>query len=260
MLIKKIAELTAVTLLLVLCAVTSVSAGNKEHMTINAAKVLAERSLLESVYGLKVRATESVENMIATSFVGSTETKTEGLLQGVMYEEIVYDAEKDVAKVIATVKLQKIKNINGETINLKGKTFRRVAFATSTPEQAEPLKALRAAEIDAYKQLAKQLIGFTLESKTKVENYMLTSDMIKTKLLATLILAEVKEYGWRSNGDAYVKMTLNLKDFKDIIGQGVSGGARVVSVEGVGAQVDDFSEAKKKAAAPATPETAKPVP
>ncbi|UFS70730.1 hypothetical protein LPW11_00735 [Geomonas sp. RF6] len=234
-----------ITILAVIFLASPSFAGNKRQMTINAAKVLAERSLLETVYGLKVRASESVENLIASSFVGTTETKTVGLLKGVMYDDVVYDAQKDVAKVTASVKLKKITNINGETIDLKGKTYSRVAFATSTPSEAGPLKALRAAQIDAYKQLAKQLVGFTLETQTKVENYMLTSDSIKSKILATLILADVTGFGWHPNGDAYVTMSLNLKDFKEVVGQGVTGGATTVTVEGIGAQVDDFSQAKK---------------
>jgi hypothetical protein len=242
---KRKGVLSAIVAMVFFLLASSLSfAGNKRFMTVNAAKVLAERSLLEMVYGLKVRASESVENLIASTFVGTTETKTVGLLKGVMYDDVIYDAEKDIAKVTASVKLTRITNINGETIDLKGKTYSRVAFATSTPSQAGPLKALRAAQIDAYKQLAKQLIGFTLESQTKVENYMLTSDLIKSKIMATLILADLDEFGWRTNGDAYVRMSLNLKDFKEVIGQGVSGGAEIVHVEGVGAQVDDFTDAK----------------
>jgi len=243
--IKRSALFIALFAIASLLAAPASYAGNKRYMTINAAKVLAERSLLEMVYGLKVKASESVENMIASSFVGTAETKTLGLLKGVMYDEVIYDEEKDVAKVTASVKLSKITNINGETIDLKGKTYTRVAFATSTPSEAGPLKALRAAQIDAYKQLAKQLIGFTLESQTKVENYILSSDVIKSKIMATLIMADLNEYGWHPNGDAYVRMSLNLKDFKEIVGQGVSGGASLVNVEGFGAQLDDFGDAKK---------------
>jgi hypothetical protein len=215
-------------------------------MSINAAKVIAERALVESVYGLKIRTTESVQNLIASSFQGTSETKTEAQIKGITFDEVTYDEKKDVAKVTASVSLPSITNINGEAIDLKGKVFRRVAFATSTPKVAGPLKALRAAEIDAYKQLAKQIVGFTLESRTKVENYMLKSDVIKTKVMATLFLAEVSEYGWHKNGDAYVKMSLSLKDFADIIGEGVVGGGSAIVVEGNGAQVDDFAGKKKK--------------
>jgi hypothetical protein len=86
---------------------------------------------------------------------------------------------------------------------------------------------------------------------------MLTSDVVKTKVMATLILAEVTEYGWHENGDAYVKMTLNLTDFADIVGQGVTGGATAINVEGMGAQVDDFSAAKKQKATEAKPKKKK---
>jgi len=221
-------------------------AGNKRIMSINAAKVAAERALVESIYGLKVRASESVEDMVAASFQGTAESKTEAQIRGIVFEETVYDEKQDIAKVTASVGLPSITNINGDTIDLQGKVFRRVGFATSTPSLAGPLKALRAAEIDAYKQLAKSLVGFTLESQTKVENYILTSDVIRTKLMSTLFMAQMTEYGWHSNGDAYVKMSLNPADVGDVIGQQLANASGVIEVEGLGAQADDFSKAKGK--------------
>jgi hypothetical protein len=131
-------------------------------------------------------------------------------------------------------------------MDLQGQEFRRVAFATSTPSQAGPLKALRAAELDAYKQLVKRVVGFTLESQTTVENYMLKSDMVKTKVLATIYLAQVTDFGWVGSGDAYVKMALNTKAVAEIIGEDVVGEDEVIEVEGAGAQVDDFSQAQSK--------------
>ena len=65
-------------------------ASNKRIMTINAAKVVAERALMETVYGLKVRGNESVENMIATSYMGTAESKTEAQIVGVVFEEDVF--------------------------------------------------------------------------------------------------------------------------------------------------------------------------
>ena len=44
--------------------------GNKKIMTTRAAKVMAERALVESIYGLKIRATETVQDMVAASFSG----------------------------------------------------------------------------------------------------------------------------------------------------------------------------------------------
>lgn len=221
-------------------------AGNKKIMTTAAAKVMAERALIESVYGLKIRATETVQDMVAANFSGTTETKTSSTMKGVQFEEVIYDETKDVAKVTASVRLDSMKNIDDQTLDLKNKVFRRVAFATSTPSQAGPLKALRAAELDAYKQLVKKVVGFTLESQTTVENYILTSDLVKTKVLATIFLATVHEFGWTETGDAYVKMALNVKEVSEILGQQVIGESEMIEVEGAGAQTDDFTEQRTK--------------
>jgi len=225
---------------------TDCYAGNKRIMTIRAAEVLAERALVESVYGLKLRAIEKVEDMVSASFKGTTESKTKALISGIKFEEVAYDPKRDIAKVTASIQLESIKNIDGQEINLKNKVFRRVAFATSTPEMAGPLKALRAAELDAYKQLMKRLVGFELESHTTVENYMLKSDLVKTKVLATLCLAEVTEYGWTEDGDAYVKMVIDVSDFEDILGQQVLGNEKTIEVMGEGAQKDTFSKVKER--------------
>ncbi|MDD3325021.1 MAG: hypothetical protein PHN38_07900 [Sulfurospirillaceae bacterium] len=236
--------------LVVLCGVFLFSsecfAGNKKIMSINAAKLTAERGLVETIHGLKLRATEEVKDMLAESFEGKTESKTSSTLKGVNFEKVVYDSQKDIAEAIATVKLDKIENINGDVIQLKGKIFRRVGFGTSTPASAGPLKALRAAEIDAYKQLMKRIVGFSLESKTTVENYILKSDSIKTKVMATLFMAEVSEYGWTKDGDAFIKMSINIKEISDMLGEKIVSDTDVVEVEGLGAQEDDFSKVKQK--------------
>lgn len=213
---------------------------NKRIMSISAARVVAERNLVESVYGLKLRGTESVEDMVAANFEESTESKTSALISGIKYVSTEYDKEKDIAKVTAEVQLPSITNVDGVTVDLKGKIFRRIGFGTATPASAEPLKALRAAELDAYKQLMKRLVGFTLESETTVQNFILTSDVIKTKVLATLFMAELLDYGWEDTGDAWVRLGLNLKDMADIIGQRVIDiDGDMIDVTGYGAQAGD---------------------
>ena len=218
--------------------------GNKRMMSVRAAKVLAERGLLETIYGFKLKASESVEDLVAASYLGSSETKTTGQLKGVHFEEIVYNEENDIAKVTAAVQMASITNIDGNTVDLGNKTYRRTAYATSTPGMTGAVAALRAAELDAYTQLIKRIVGFRLESRTSMENYLLTSDMVKTKIMATLYLAEVKEFGWEKNGDAYVKMQVNVGEVSDVMGETVVGEGDVVEVTGQGAQQDDFKKAK----------------
>jgi len=226
-----------------LLATSSAWAGNKRIMSVKAAKVMAERALVESVYGLKLRAEERVEDMVAASFIGNTESKTSAQIKGVTFVEVIYDADQDIAQVTASVQVPEITNVDGVTVDLKNKVFRRVGFATSTPSEAGPLRALRAAELDAYKELIKQLVGFELESHTTVENFMLTSDLVKTKVMATLFMAELTEYGWTPEGDAFVKMQLNLREASDILGQNLITSSDIIEVEGQGAQTDDFTKA-----------------
>ncbi len=235
---------TAIAFLLFLPIISS--AGNKKIMSIRAARVLAERALVESIYGLTLEASEEVTDMVAASFKGRTESTSAAEIKGITFEETVYDDKKDVARVTASVQLDSIKNIDGNTINLGSKVFRRVAFATSTPSMTGPLKAMRAAELDAYKQLIKNVKGFTLESRTTVENYILKSDTVKTQVLATLYMAEVVDYGWDESGDAFVKMSLNVNDISDVLGEKIVDGGEVVEVEGQGSQEDDHAKAKKQ--------------
>lgn len=215
-------------------------AGNKKFMTINAAKVLAERAIVESVIGLKIRTTERVEDMVAVH--QRIDAKTAANIKGIEYSDIVYDSAKDIAKVTARINLGNVRTIVGKNINWGNRTIERVAFATSTPSNAGPLKALRAAELDAYSQLAKRIIGFNLESESSVENFILKSDEARTRLLAAIYGARLVGYRWDSNGDAYVKLSLKMGEVRDILGQRIMYDGVVVEVEGSGAQKDDFSE------------------
>ncbi len=232
-------------LLFMLISATFLYGGNKKIMSINAAKLSAERGLVETIYGLKLRASEEVIDLVGATFDGKTESKTAASLKGVSYKNITYDKEKNIAKVEAEVKLDSIININKVKINLKNKIFKRVGFGTSLKKSAGHLKALRAAEIDAYKQLLKQLVGFRLESKTTVENYILKSDSIKTKVMATIFLANIDEYGWEKDGNAFVKMSLNIKDASEVLGQKIIYDKEIYTVEGLGASEDDYAKEQK---------------
>ncbi|CCK81053.1 hypothetical protein [Desulfobacula toluolica] len=242
---KKIFSFALTLILIVFVCVPTAWAGNKRLMSIMAAKMQASRALVESIYGLKIRATESVENMVAANYESVTESKTEAFISGIKYENIEYDSKKDIAKVAASVQLSSITNIDGDEMNLQNKVFRRVGYGTSTPANAGPLAALRVAEIDGYRELTRRLVGMNVESKTSVENYLLKSDIIKTKLLATLYLAEVVDYGWEETGDAFINMKLNVTEASTILGRDLGIDQESIEVQGVGAYEDDFAQVKK---------------
>lgn len=216
-------------------------AGNKRLMSIMGAERDAQRKIVEAVYGLKIRATERVEDLVAASFSGTTESKTAALISGIRIEEVIYDPGRDIARATAVVRLERLTNIDGETLDLKNREFRCVGFGTSTAANAGPLKALRAAELDAYKQMAQQVVGFMLESHTRVENYRLASDLIQTRVLATVYLARIADFGWSEDGNAYVQLSLDPAEAADILGDAAPTTGSLIEVEGRGARDNDFA-------------------
>jgi len=212
-------------------------AANLKAVSIRKAKILAEDALVASITALKSRPTELLEDRVDTSFESKSASKIEAISFGIQFEEVAYDAEKDIAKVTAAVSLDSLTTFDGLAIDLKGKVFRRVAFATSTLSQQGPLKALQAAELDAYKQLLKRISALTTPGgKTSVQDYMLFSNTMKTKALASIFLAKVKDYGWNEDGMAIIKMTAVGKDVVDLLGMDIREKEKIIEVEGFGRQ------------------------
>jgi hypothetical protein len=204
----------------------ALSAPQKKLNSINCARILAQRNIVETVYGVKIRFIEEVANMSEGNFLGTTETKTgERSIRGIDFTE-KYDPKTDIAQVTAILKLSRIAElVDKDKFNLDkypNLEIRRVAFATSTPENAGKLAALRAAEIEAYKNLYKQIGGFTLESNTKVKNFALSSDRVKAQVVGAIMGAEYVGFAWDGKGNdaiATVKLKLNLKRLAELLGQ-----------------------------------------
>ena len=250
--------------LLLLAAVTltgSAAADNKKLNSVNCAKILAERNIVETVYGVKIKFIEEVTDLSDGQFLGTTETKTgQRAIKGIEYIE-KYDPKTDIAQVTAILKLSKIKDIvDTEKFKLDkypDKAIRRTAFASSTPANAKKLAALRAAEIEAYKNLYKRIGGFTLESQTKVENFVLKSDKVKATVVGALLGAEYVGFAWEGKGEAavaVVKLRLNLRELSEMIGEKIiDQEGEFVEAEGQAAQSDTVGAEKAKKAAAEKP-------
>ncbi len=227
-------------------SINSVYGGRKKLMTVAQAKILAERSLVESVFGIQLHFKEEVSNIMQGYFAGNMKSDTGKVrINGIKYNEVIYDAERDIAKVTASVRVKDIINIDADFKELFGEwTVKRVAFSTSTKEQLQKLAALRVAEVDAYKNLLKQISGFTLESGTTIENFMLKSDKVKTSVAGSIMGAELVEYYWEGkDNDAVVKLRVDINLFKDFLPEEVVGlNDRYIEATGYGASVDDYAE------------------
>ena len=213
--------------------------GNKKLMSINAAKADAKRGILESVVGLKVRSESVVRDMVAERF--TIDAKTSGAVRDIEFIDMVYDPDKDVAKVVARIKVGHVKNIVGMNLNYPEAIIERIGFGTSSPENAPALQSMRAAQINAYQKLAEELVGLQIDSKTTVENYILQSDELKANVLAAIWGAEIKTFSWDASGDAYVTMSLRANYIKDMLGNRFVGEQPEIVVEGTGTSNDTFS-------------------
>lgn len=225
-------------------------AGNDRLMAIKQAELVACRALVESVYGVKVKTASEVKELVNGIFEGSAESKTIGTLRGYRLEK-VYDETKGVAKVTASISLKQVGELTGMAFPDPEKEIRRIGFSTVKPEMRAAISALRAAELDAYGQLAEQIVGMEVEGKSSVRNMVLQSDNIKAKVIAALFMTEMEDYGWNKEGDAFITLKINTDDVAKILGEKLTV-TGVVKVTGNGAAVNDYKGLPKEGDAAAT--------
>ncbi|OGV57636.1 MAG: hypothetical protein A2X49_17390 [Lentisphaerae bacterium GWF2_52_8] len=242
---------------LLACSLLAAGSAEKKLNSINCAKILAERNIVETVYGIKIKFDEEVTNILEGAFTGTTETKTgKRMIKGIEFEAPKYDSKRDIAQVTATLRLANIGDIvDREKFNIDkypDKVIKRVAFATSTPENARKIAALRAAEIDAYKNLYKRIGGFTLESHSSVQNFILKSDKVKASVIGAIMGAEFVGFDWDGEGDeaiAIVKLRVNTKELSEMLGEKIIDCDReFIETEGQGVAAKSDKPAQPKTA------------
>ncbi|MGR9052659.1 MAG: hypothetical protein ACU84J_08425 [Gammaproteobacteria bacterium] len=240
-------SLTPLLVLLIMPLILTVASGNawaggnKKLMTVKKAKVMAQRGIVESVIGLKIRSTSLWTDENSDEY--KIESKVAAAIKGIVFEPAKYDKTKDIAMVTARIKLGSIKNIIGKPIHYDDIVISRVGFATSSKQYAPQLAALRAAELNAYDEMAQLIVGQKIKSNTKVKNFVLESDEVRTKTLAAIWGAEVKDFGWEEDGTAFITLRLNAKWVRDVIGNTIAyTNDNYLEVTGYGATHDELEE------------------
>lgn len=72
------------------------------------------------------------------------------------------------------------------------------------------LMAQRAAVVDGYRQLAEAINGVQVDAETLVQNYVVESDIIKTRVSALVRGAKVGNYRYMSDGTVEVTVSLSM--------------------------------------------------
>ena len=94
------------------------------------------------------------------------------------------------------------------------------ATGTARPGQARSM-ARRAAQLDAYRQLAEITKGVSVDAETTVENFMTTSDVIKTKVNALLKGARIISERPTPDGGYEVTMQMSMFGASDSLASAV---------------------------------------
>ncbi len=234
-----------ILLMMVSVGFQPVSAGNKKLMSIKKAKVFAQRAIVESVIGLKIKSTSLFTDTNSDEY--KVESKVAATIKGIMFDSPKYDKTKDIAMITAKIRLGSVKNIIGKPIHYEDIVISRVGFATSSREFAPQLAALRAAELNAYDEMAQVIVGQNIQSNTKMKDFVLESDEVKTKTLAALWGAQVADFGWEEDGNAFIKLKLNAKWVKDVMGNTFQYSQdNYIEVTGYGSPINELNESKSQ--------------
>jgi len=101
------------------------------------------------------------------------------------------------------------------------------------------LMAKRAARLDAIRNLAETIYGTSVDSDTVVEDMVVKSDKIKTRLEALIRGATEIDHQFHDDGSAEVTMEIELGPVTDILGTTVEFDGKVFTATGYGAPPSD---------------------
>lgn len=110
------------------------------------------------------------------------------------------------------------------------------------------LMAMRAARMDAIRSLIETIYGTYVNSDTVVEDMVVGSDKIKTRLEACIKGATEVSHKFNDDGSAEVKMEIELGHVTDILGTSVVFEGKVFTATGFGAPPSDIDSSKRASA------------
>lgn len=247
---RRIATMSLCSLLLAaFLAPAALAQGNKQLMSEKMANQDLKRNLVEAVIGYKVKS--ETEFGLTEDAQYRADTKAAAVIKGIKVDKMIYDREKDVALCFGHIELGDVVNVLGERISFKNVRVEGFGFGTMTEASRGPLRALRAAQINAYDEMAALLVGEKILSQSRAENFILTKDSNRAKVCAAVFGAYIpnpginapnRGWGWDESGNAFVFLEMDARKVKDILGNMmVYKGENILKVMGRGAQKDELS-------------------
>ena len=231
--------------LILLCSSVAV-ASNKQLMSQKMAKQDMKRNLMEMVVGIKVTSKGEFGLTQDNEYV--VKEKGAAILKGAKVDKIIYDRDKDIAYCLGHITLGEGKTITDDRPSYNNVKVHAFGFGTMTETSKPPLMALRAALLNAYDELAATLVGEKISSYSEAENFILTKDINKSKVCAAIYGAHIpnpdmdakeRGWGWDENGNAWVKLRIDVEKVEDLLGN------RLIYDQGKVAEVDKIAEEER---------------
>jgi hypothetical protein len=229
---------------------STVWAGNRQLMSEKMAEQDLKRNIVEMVIGYKVKSEGQFGLTEEAAY--RIQEKAGALIKGIHVEKMIYDKDKDIAFCTGYIDLGDVINVAGERMSFKNVRVHAYGFGTMTPESKPPLMALRAALLNAYDEMAAKIVGERIMSMSEAENFILTKDINRSKVLAAIYGAYIpnvdidsadRGWGWDESGNAFVRLQLDVRKVRDILGQLIKyEGPNIVEVIGRGAQTDELKQ------------------
>jgi len=199
------------------------------------AKTDGDRLLVERILGLRIDATTHVFDLalVSADFRTAFDQEIKGIrtrgeitfkddlsveaVREVTIREVIETIQRTIRKTqdVLGVKEERITNIARETKDTVLAVMGNGAVPGSKGQRK--ILAKRAAEVDAYRQLAEQVTGIRIKGDTYVRNLVTVSDQIQSVLAAMLRGAKTTGIEYYEDDTCAVTMSLTIREVLETI-------------------------------------------
>lgn len=201
----------------------------ERHKAIGVAEEDADALLMERVYGVQVNANTLILDLAMAN--GEVNTAVQQLTKGfrvvgkptykdnlsvevvkaVTIRQVIETIERSMQKTrtVLGVNVEEIQNIARETKDTEVPMMGNGAIPGSKGYRR--ILAKRAAEVDAYKKLAKEIVGAQVTRTTTVREYVVANDRIATALAATLRWQKPTRTVYREDDSCEVTLSVTMR-------------------------------------------------
>ena len=208
-------------------------AGPRERLkAVRAAELDGDRLLIERVYGMKVDANTTVNDLaldndqignavratlVGAVNVGEPEYLADGQVQvvrAVKIQEIIETLERAMKrKILSDGSMKTVSDTSNTTRKVNDKVIDVMGNAALPGSEGHAkVMAKRAAELDAYRRLAGRMMGVTISGTTTVKDFCLDNDKVVAALSQTLKAATPTAIKYKSDGSCAVTMEIKVAD------------------------------------------------